>query len=164
MREELPHGSFRAYLQKKVPFTPKTAERAVNLHRFKQKQPALFDKLAPVGVSKAYVLIGLPESTIEQLVANTHTSPTTGANKALLAMTFSEFMGVVTGGPNDSDTDKPLVKDYRRASRRLVRALDALVDQHHTIDPDDIDEIDDIYEELRLTLSRFATTFELTRK
>lgn len=159
-REHLPHGSFGAYLSARIPYTPKTAERAINLHRFKLKQPALFDKLAPVGLSKAYVLIDLPANTSKALVAKAHRT-SSGHDKTLMAMTFSEFIEIVTGGPAEPNPGNPLIKSFRLAGRRLMRALDALVDQRDQIDPD---ELADLYEELRLTMSRFADTFELERE
>lgn len=159
VRARLPHGSFGTYLSEHVPFNPSTAERAANLHRFRVKQPALFDQIARAGLSHAYVLIKLPVPKIEALVNQSHTVPSTGVNKTLLAMGFDEMMELVAGARPAKNPAKARLHEYKRAARRLIRALDDMVDKDEHVDPDDLG---DIHEELDLTLDRFIATFAPT--
>jgi hypothetical protein len=160
VQKRLPHGHFGAYLRKTVPFKKKTAERAMNLRRFGIKQPALFDQIARLGMAKAYVLIELPPERIEALVSNKHPIPGTGEEKTPLQMTTSEFFAVALGPPDPDDHGDPeaLLRAYRRAMNQAMRAVDALVDRHQEIDPEDLEHH---FEGLRLALSRFAATFQL---
>lgn len=161
IRTKLPHGSYRAYLAAHLPYKPRSASRAVNLYRFREKHPALFDKISRAGLAKAHFLITRPIPEIEALVSQQHVVPSSGATKTLVSMDFAELIELVRGATPPPDKRDVLVHNYRRAGRRMVRALDALVDQYQHIDGY---ELADLYEELRLTLSRFAATFELGPK
>ncbi len=157
LRQALPYGAFRAHLRDHLPFTGSTAERAMNLHRFRLNAPELFDGVARAGLTKAHILITLPAADLESLLASTHVIPSSGANKSLLAMTFAEMMEILTE-PHDTQMAGGLVRDCRRATRRLAQSLDALAQA----DPNalDRDDLEDIYDDLVRTLGRFAAAFD----
>ncbi|MBI4701030.1 MAG: DUF3102 domain-containing protein [Deltaproteobacteria bacterium] len=160
VRQRLPHGAWTGWLEQHVPFNGRTAERAIRLHGLSRSDPKLFARLAPLGVSKADVLITLPRATVEKLLAGRHAVPSTGARKPLVAMSFAELMGVIAAlDPGDTgDATATLLGTYRRQIRTLIGTFDALIEHRRAIADEDLVEL---YDKLLDAAARLAHAFSL---
>ena len=81
VKAEIPHGSWLTYLQKKVPFSRRTADRAIDLYHFREGHPAAFAKLHPIGLTKADLLLKLPVPQMVAFLSKPHPVPSAGATK-----------------------------------------------------------------------------------
>jgi hypothetical protein len=160
VRDHLPYGNWLRWIVEQLPFTGRTARRAITLHAYQQKDHALFDKVAPLGVAKAYLLMTLHKTTTQQILKTKHTIPSTGARKAVRQMSFPELLEIVSkvSALPASDPAAALVGSYRRQVRRLIHTLDALVDNRAHIREDEVEELHDT---LLTATEQFARAFEL---
>ena len=159
-KSQLDHGDWGRFLVEKVPFSQKTAERAINLHHFKNANPARFEKLVPLGLIKADILISQPPAVFDALFANQpHLVPSLGVKLNLSRMSKSELLEVITQ-PDTVDAAEALVRTTTRSTRRLIRDLGTLVDRRDDLDLDR-DEIVDLYDDLLHALSRLAKAYDL---
>jgi hypothetical protein len=152
---------FKEYWSAGAEVTVSTAKRAIRLHQISRSDPALFARIAPLGVAKAMVLITLPPPLLEQLFAGPHLLPESGAQKALASMTYAELMSVIVAlGKHDDEPDAAtlLLRAYRQQVRALIGTLDALMEAHDGIAEDDVAELHD---DLVDVTARFAGVFSL---
>ena len=159
VQQHLDWGDWRPWLSRHVPFTARTAERAIALHQLRQSAPQRFARLAPLGVSKANVLVTLPPALVDELFGKAHTVPGTTIDKTVLAMTFAELMQVISSlQAKPDDAASALVHAYQRQIRALIRTVDALIeDRQHIAE----DELVDMHDDLLDALSRLAEAFDL---
>ena len=164
VRERLPHGSWESWLEHHLPFTLSTAKRAIRLHQVRLADPALFARLAPLGVAKTYLFLNLPPEIVDQLLSAPQPIPSTGAEKPVAAMTFAELMEVVSalGAEQDLDAAEPLLRAYRHKVRGLIRAIDDLIEGHTLIAAADAeDELAELYDDLQQASAKLADAFSL---
>ncbi len=136
IKQALTHGSWGPYLAKNLPFTARSAERAIALYHFSQQQPALFDKLAPLGIAKAYFLIGLAPAALGALLGAAHLVPSAGVVLTPGQMTFRQLFEVVQG-PAAADAGEMIARSLGRHLRAVGRAVDAAVAHKQWISQDD---------------------------
>ena len=93
-RDHIPHGKWLRWLEHHLPFSQRTAERAIVLHAYAEKKPVLFERVAPLGIGRAYLLLSLHGAVAEQILATKHIMPNTGAKKSVEEMSFPELLQV----------------------------------------------------------------------
>ncbi len=160
-RNMVAHGAWGTYLQREVPYTQRTAERAMDLYRFSLQHPELFEKVATLGVSNAYFIVAFPPAIIDKVVSSTHVVPTSGFVKAPSDMSDSELFEVVlalTGSDPESNAARTLMNTYRRQMQGLIKTLKIFI---ATRPPIDADELAALYDDLLDTVARFAEAFAL---
>ena len=160
VKQRLKHGQWHAYLKTEVPYDRKTADRAINLYHYRQSQPARFEQLTVMGLTKAYLLIKLPPSELEALLKGTHHVPLTGAEKPLRLMSKNELMSVLFPPKKEPEPVQALTRGYRSATKALIAQLDRLIDSAPLLTASS-DTFVDLYDDLLHTLSRFSLTFAL---
>jgi hypothetical protein len=163
LKAALAHGQWQAFLEARTPFTPKSAERAMNLHHFSVREPALYTQLAHVGVSKLYVLMQLSPPVLAKLTAKTeHRVPSSGYHKSIANMTFKQFLEVVgahSGKPKRLEpAHTAAFAIVRRAVSRAIRALASLAAYSAALDRDDIV---DLHDDLLAATHSFGAAFAL---
>lgn len=158
VRHRLAHGEWAPWLARHVPFTRRTAERAVQLFQFSGSQPRLYQALAPLGVAKVNVLITMSPAAIQQLIDKLHRIPSTGITKPLTTVTFAELMEIIAAqsGPPDQDAATALLNTYKNQVRALVHTLDTLIAHKSSLPPDQLEELHD---DLLEAAARFAIAF-----
>ncbi|HHH28938.1 MAG TPA: DUF3102 domain-containing protein [Polyangiaceae bacterium] len=161
VKQRLKHGQWHAYLAKKVPYDRKTADRAIALYHFRQSHPARFEKLAPLGLTKAYLLMDLAPKVIDTMVKGEHLVPLTGETKPVRLMSKNELMSVLfPPKAEEAEQVTALTRGYRSATKKLIAQLDLLID-HAPLLTAARDTLVDLYDDLLHTLSRFSLTFAL---
>jgi hypothetical protein len=125
VKATLDHGAWLPWLSENMPLTPSTAKRAIQLYQFQHNAPATFDKLARLGLTKAYKLMTLPPAELEAFLSTAHEVPSVGAKKTPLQMTFAEMMEVLHPPKKETKQVKTTkaFRNLRRASNLLERAL-----------------------------------------
>lgn len=160
-RNLVPHGQWGTYLKRELPYNQRTAERAMDLHRFHINHPTLFDKVATLGVTNAYFIVTFPIPLVEDIVSSTHVVPSTGFEKAPADLTDAELFEVIlarTATTSDSNATQALLRTYRRQIHGLIKTLKIFIATKPPIDPD---ALDDLYDDLVDTVARFAHAFSL---
>ena len=161
VKQRLKHGQWHSYLAEKVPYDRKTADRAIALHHFRQSHPARFEQLAPLGLTKAYLLLQLAPKAIDALLKGTHHVPLTDAVKPVRLMSRNELMSVLFPPSDDGpEPVKALTRGYRSATNKLIAQLELLID-HAPMLTTARDSFVDLYDDLLGTLSRFSLAFAL---
>ena len=161
VKQRLKHGQWHAYLAKKVPYDRKTADRAIALYHLRESHPARFEKLAALGLTKAYLLLQLAPQQIDAILQGSHLVPLTGATKPVRLMSKNELLSVLfPPKPEAPEPVKALTRGYRSATKKLIAQLDLLID-HAPLLTAARDTFVDLYDDLLHTLSRFSLTFAL---
>ncbi len=160
VRHRVEHGDWIRWLQRHAPFTRRTAARAIVLHQLKHTDPQRFARLAPLGISKANVLVTLPPDAVDHLLQGPHVVPSSGASKTVLAMTFAELMQVIAALDDDlyENAAELLVATYRRQVRAIIRTVRALVEDRDLIAEQDLA---DLYDDLVDATALLADAFSL---
>jgi hypothetical protein len=163
IRKRTDHGDWERVTTERLPFGRKTANRAIDLHHYATQQTERYDQIKSLGLSHVYLLIGLPPSRLDELLAGgPYLVPSTGVVKPLNLLTYTELFEVVhEPDPEAPSLDEALLRAYRRSGRKLIGQLDALIDQRALLDRLDRDDLVELYDDMVHTLTRFAEAFGL---
>lgn len=159
-RGKLPRGRWRKYLETKLPFSRSTAERAIELHYFRERNPALFEKLCPVGLTMALLLIDRPVPEVEAFLRQAHRIPSLGVRKTPTAMTVAQAMEVLVESPDPPAPARLALTRSRRAGRRVITELRSLIEHRDAVDADDVAAL---YDDLVGALAELGVAFGLER-
>ncbi|MEZ4447763.1 MAG: DUF3102 domain-containing protein [Polyangiaceae bacterium] len=125
VKAELPHGAWLPWVKAHLPFSPASAKRAIQLFEFREGHGEVLAKLAPLGLTKVYVLLGLGPAERDDFVGKRHVVLSTGIEKAPLEMTFAEMMEVLN--PPEPETPVTMRTRVLRGLRRQTRGLARLL-------------------------------------
>jgi hypothetical protein len=127
VKVELKHGQWGFWLNDNLPLSAATAKRAIQLWHLSQNDPALFEALRPLGLTKAYTLMTMAPAEVEAFLSQAHAVPGAGT-KTPLAMSFDQMMAVLH--PPKPETKllitTKLVKRIRRQTLGLGKLLGSL--------------------------------------
>ena len=157
LKNEVPHGKWMDHVRTELPYGSNTVQRAINLHHFANNHPERFAKLARAGLAKADVLINRPLPELDALLAGHHFVPSAGTTKTVTQMTFEELMEILR--PSRShDASAALVRDAKRSSKKLIKLLGSLAQNHESLDREDVV---DLYDDLVHALAALASAYDL---
>ncbi|MEZ4438261.1 MAG: DUF3102 domain-containing protein [Polyangiaceae bacterium] len=125
VRGALAHGEWLPWVKEHLPFSAESARRAIQLFEFREGHGEVFAKLAPLGLTKVYVLLGMGPKQRDDFVGGRHVVPSTGHEKAPLEMTFAEMMEVLHPPEPETPvtTRTRVLRGLRRQTRGLARLL-----------------------------------------
>lgn len=144
LRDLLPHGEWLRWLDSDVPFTPRIAQVYMHLHAWAQTHQVTFQRIAPLGASKVYLLMRQPGKVLAALLSqDRHRVPDTGKLRTLEGMTFKELLSVVQkkGGSRTLSAADRALSSYRRRVHALVRATDSLVEHAAALPAPDVRDL-----------------------
>jgi hypothetical protein len=158
IRTLLKHGQWLDWVDHEVPFTSRSAENYIKLAHFSKSDPLRYGKVADLGATKVYLLMGLPPALLDRvLAAKDHRIPSTSQRKVLSVMTLAELIEVVSelrSGPRDAGAK--LVRDYRRQVHALMRTMELLIEHDDQVSAG---ELDDLYDDLLVSVHRLGVRF-----
>ena len=162
VQELLGPSAWLEWLAGAVPFTPRTAQTYVHLHRWSEANPAHYPLLAPLGPSKLALLSRLPPKQLGQLLRRkVHAIPGTSNTRTLetltvpeLALVIAAFQGALP--PTPLPAQKAL-HNYQRRVHALARATEALA----AYDALPRETLHDLHEALLETAKALAEAFAL---
>ncbi|MCA9620270.1 MAG: DUF3102 domain-containing protein [Myxococcales bacterium] len=125
VRAALKHGQWLPWVKEHLPFGAESARRAIELHAFRKGHPEVLAKLAPLGLTKVYLLLGLGPKERDAFVGKRHVVPSTGYEKAPLEMTVAEMMEVLH--PPQPETPIKVRTRVLRGLRRQTQGLARLL-------------------------------------
>ncbi|MEZ4445102.1 MAG: DUF3102 domain-containing protein, partial [Polyangiaceae bacterium] len=125
VRGAMAHGEWLPWVKEHLPFSAESARRAIQMHEFRKGHGEVFAKLAPLGLTKIYVLLGMGPKERDEFVGKRHVVPSTGHEKAPLEMTFAEMMEVLNPPEPETPvrTRTRVLRGLRRQTRGLARLL-----------------------------------------
>ena len=159
-RQTLPHGAWLPYCERKLPYSRGTAERAIELHHFEDNHPEIFALLRPVGLTVAMFLIKRPVTELKAFLSKSHLVPSLGVVKTPAAMDLPQVMEVLLGAPKSEDLAEVLLTRSRRAGRRAIDEIHALIDHRDAFDPDDVA---DLYDDLLHAVVELGVAYGLEK-
>ncbi|MEZ4438899.1 MAG: DUF3102 domain-containing protein [Polyangiaceae bacterium] len=124
-KAELQHGEWLPWVEKHLPFSESSAKRAIQLFELREGHPEVLAKLAPLGLTKVYVLLKLGPKERDEFAGKRHVVPSTGYEKAPLEMTVAEMMEVLH--PPEPETPVRTRTRVLRGLRRQTQALARLL-------------------------------------
>ncbi|MEZ4445084.1 MAG: DUF3102 domain-containing protein [Polyangiaceae bacterium] len=125
VRATLPHGEWLPWVKEHLPFGPESARRAIELFEFRQGHGEVFAKLAPLGLTKIYLLLAIGPKERDAFVGKRHVVPSTRFEKAPLEMTVAEMMEVLH--PPEPETPVKVRTRVLRGLRRQTRGVARLL-------------------------------------
>jgi hypothetical protein len=158
-RERLAHGDFGRWLEAELPYSTRTAQRAINLYHVRNSNPSLFETIAPLGVAKVYVLLTLPPAGIKSLVGKRHRVPGVATSMTLAQLSFGQFVQLIAArkqSPPDASTT--IVRNYTHQVHKLIRTIDTMIEHRPSIDDH---AIHDLHDDLLHAAARLAHAFHL---
>jgi hypothetical protein len=143
-REAIPHGGWGKWLES-MPFKERSALNYIHLAEWAEARPSRFEAIAPLGPSKLYTLVRLPDPKLKNLLAKkTHFVPSTGLQLSLERLKFEHFLEVVGA----LDGRKPPIPAAEQAldsalshTRGVSRAIAILVDHAPAVPPTAIQQL-----------------------
>jgi Protein of unknown function (DUF3102) len=127
VKASLPHGEWLFYVKDRLPLSAATAKRAVQLYAFSQSQPSLFQTLRSLGLTKIYILVGLPPDELDAFLGSLH-EVRKGVVKSPLQMTVAEMMEVLHGPPKAETAPAKLAKAVKRFAKGLVNSVESMLE------------------------------------
>ena len=124
----LQHGEWLPWVAKNLPFSAASAKRSIQLFELRKGHPEVLGKLAPLGLTKVYVLLKLGPKERDDFVGKRHVVPSTGHEKAPLEMTVAEMMEVLHPPEPETPvrTRTRVLRGLRRQTQGLARLLSEL--------------------------------------
>ena len=160
VRQTIPHGAWGSYIAHKLPYSRGTADRAVDLHHFSENHPDVFALLRPIGLTIALFLIDRPVRELEAFLSRPHLVPSLGVTKTPASMDLPQVMEVLFGQPEHEDLAERLLTRSRRAGRRAIAEIQALIEHREAFDPDDVA---DLYDDLLHAVVELGVTYGLEK-
>ncbi len=160
---KLEHGQWLGWLERTVPFTARSAQNYIELSAWAEARPAVFERVAPLGASKVYLMSKLPPALLEQLLAKPdHLVPGTKRRATLELMKYAEFMKLVLQAtrPASPPTD-PMVEllgDARSSASRTIKLMKMLIANKDALDQD---AVEDLHDDLVVALQAVSKAFKL---
>ncbi|MEQ9319928.1 MAG: DUF3102 domain-containing protein [Polyangiaceae bacterium] len=127
VKASLPHGQWLFWVKDNVPLSEATAKRAIQLWHFSKSDPAAFEALRPLGLTKAYKLMTMAPAKRDAFLGKAHDVPGGGVQTPL-EMTFEQMMSVLYPPevPTPIAVTTKLVKGIRRQTLGLWRMVEEL--------------------------------------
>jgi hypothetical protein len=163
VRVQLDHGQWLGWLEGTVPFTARSAQNYIELADWAEASPAVFERVAPLGASKVYLLSKLPLPMLDQMLAKTdHLVPGTKRKTTLGLMKYAEFMKLVLQQtrPAAPPTDPmvALLSDARSSAKKTAKLMKLLIANKQAIDHD---AVEDLHDDLVVALQGLSSAFKL---
>jgi hypothetical protein len=160
LREQIRHGEWLQWLESDVPFTARSAWSYMQLNDWAQRHPVNFQRLAPLGPTKLYLLIRLKPKKLAALLARKrHRVPMSGELRTLAGMTVAELMSVL--GALGGHAKRPAARafsSYRRSVRAVVAAMEELPQHREDLD---LGEVSALHSSLLSAAATLAAAFHL---
>jgi hypothetical protein len=125
VQQRLPYGQWTEWVDDRLPYTPRTAERYIALHEWSQLEPAEFHRLKHLGPAKLYVIMALPEPRRRGLVP-AKTITYRGTKKTLATLTRDEMLDLF--GFKASPAPDIAIEKVVQGARIRIAKLDTFVD------------------------------------
>jgi len=68
VRGRLPHGQWLDWLDATVPSTHRAAQNYIELAKWAETSPALFERVAPLGASKVFLISRVPQPSVKKTI------------------------------------------------------------------------------------------------
>lgn len=163
VRGRLEHGAWLAWLAETVPFTPRSAQKHMELSKWAGANRAMFERLAPLGTSKVMLLSRLERSALERLLSKPeHVAPMTGRRTTLLSMAYPEFLKLLLSAskskPTVTDPMEELASDARSSAKKTIKLIKQLIANKDSVDED---VAEDLHDDLSAALAALSKAFKL---
>ena len=136
-RASLVQGDWLDFVTERTPFTMRSAERYIALHRFSEEQQVRYGDLAHLGASKLYLIASLPEAAQRELLSRkTHAVAGQRRKLSLEEMTYHELFQLVAGKAVEQSREAKAVKSFGRRIKALDKATGKLIEHAGAIDRD----------------------------
>ena len=142
VRDELQHGEWLRWVEGDVPFTDRSARSYIRLYDWSRTHVAAYQRLAPLGVTKLYLLIRIRGEHLATLLKRKrHTVPGSGAVRTLEGMTYKELVAVVRElavGSSEQTAAGEALSACRRGVRAVAKAAESLVAHRASVARQDV--------------------------
>lgn len=163
VRDRLEHGAWLGWLEGTVPFTARSALNYIELSGWANANGAAFERVAPLGASKVYLMSKLPPAQLEQLLAKPdHLVPGTRRRTTLALMKYAEFMKLLLQGNRPAappiDPMVALLGDARSSAKKTIKLMKLLIANKQALDND---AVEDLHDDLVVALQKLSSAFKL---
>jgi len=166
VRDRLEHGEWLGWLEGTVPFTARSALNYIELSSWANANGAVFERVAPLGASKVYLLSKLPAAQLEQLLAKPdHLVPGAKQRTTLPLMKYGDFMKLLLqlSRPAAPPTDPmvALLADARSSAKKTIRLMKLLSAHKQALDHD---AVEDLHDDLVVALQKLSSASSSTER
>ena len=159
-KKALGHGNWEFYVADELSFSASTVKRAIQLHHFAEGHPERFEKLRPLGLTKAYILMALSPAKWDAFFAKDEHAVRRHVLKTPLRMTIPEMMTVLHGEPDVAPAPVRLVKKVKRFAKGILTSVKALLKLPELEESDELlDSLDIIADETKQIVTLLPASF-----
>ena len=163
VRARLEHGHWLGWLEETVPFTSRSALNYIELAIWAEATPEVFERVAPLGASKVYLLSKLSLAQVEQLLAKAeHTVPGTKRRTTLRLMSYPEFTKLILQrlrpASPPADPIVALLAEARSSTNRTKKHIGRLIASKRALEQEAVAALHD---DLVAALQELSAAFKL---